>query len=31
VLVIMLIGVVVDRLGFARVQRRLREQRGLGT
>ena len=30
VLVIMLIGVLVDRLGFARVQRRLREQRGLG-
>jgi NitT/TauT family transport system permease protein len=31
VLVIMVIGVVVDRLGFARLQRRLREQRGLGT
>lgn len=31
VLVIMLLGVAVDRLGFARVQRRLREQRGLGT
>lgn len=31
VLVIMLIGVAVDRLGFARLQRRLREQRGLGT
>lgn len=30
VLVIMLLGVAVDRLGFARVQRRLREQRGLG-
>ncbi|MEX2291911.1 MAG: ABC transporter permease [Mycobacteriales bacterium] len=30
VLVIMLLGVVVDRLGFARLQRRLREQRGLG-
>ena len=29
VLVIMLIGVAVDRLGFARVQRRLRQQRGL--
>jgi len=29
VLVIMVVGVVVDRLGFARVQRRLREQRGL--
>lgn len=29
VLVIMLIGVAVDRLGFARLQRRLREQRGL--
>lgn len=31
VLVIMLLGVAVDRLGFARLQRRLREQRGLGT
>ena len=31
VLVIMLLGVIVDRLGFARLQRRLREQRGLGT
>ena len=30
VLVIMLLGVAVDRLGFARLQRRLREQRGLG-
>ena len=30
VLVIMLIGVAVDRLGFARLQRRLRAQRGLG-
>lgn len=29
VLVIMVVGVVVDRLGFARLQRRLREQRGL--
>lgn len=29
VLVIMLVGVAVDRLGFARVQRRLRRQRGL--
>ncbi len=29
VLVIMLLGVAVDRLGFARLQRRLREQRGL--
>lgn len=31
VLVIMLLGVAVDRLGFARLQRRLREQRGLGS
>lgn len=31
VLVIMVIGVVVDRLGFARLQRRLREQRGLAS
>lgn len=31
VLVIMLIGVAVDRLGFARWQRRLRTQRGLAT
>jgi NitT/TauT family transport system permease protein len=30
VLVIMLLGVAVDRLGFARIQRRLRAQRGLG-
>lgn len=30
VLVIMLLGVAVDRLGFARLQRTLREQRGLG-
>lgn len=30
VLVIMLLGVAVDRLFFARLQRRLREQRGLG-
>ena len=30
VLVIMLLGVAVDRLGFARLQRRLREQRGFG-
>ena len=30
VLVIMLLGVAVDRLGFARLQRRMREQRGLG-
>jgi NitT/TauT family transport system permease protein len=30
VLVIMLLGVAVDRLGFARLQRRLRAQRGLG-
>ena len=29
VLVIMVVGLVVDRLGFARVQRRLRQQRGL--
>jgi NitT/TauT family transport system permease protein len=29
VLVIMVVGLVVDRLGFARLQRRLREQRGL--
>lgn len=29
VLVIMVVGVAVDRLGFARVQRRLRRQRGL--
>ena len=31
VLVIMVVGLVVDRLGFARLQRRLREQRGLAT
>lgn len=30
VLVIMLLGVAVDRMGFARLQRRLRAQRGLG-